>query len=82
VQLEAGHTQLLLVHLDAAAPGVAYGCSLRSAGGELVPVGSWTPSTAGDATWAVEVPTSVAEGATDVVLTGSDGAVLASATLQ
>lgn len=81
VLVTSGDRPTLVVSLDGVRPGSSYGCQVRLADGTLVEVGSWTPSTAEEATWAVPLAATTAE-ATEVVITGSGGAPLSSAMLS
>lgn len=76
-----GERPTLLVALDGARSGMTYSCEVRLADGTTIDVGSWTPTTDGETTWAVALdPTAAA--ADQVVLTGPSGTQMASASLS
>ncbi len=80
VAVEAGEHPTLVMVVDRVRPGVGYDCVVRGPDGELVTVGSWSPSE-GPASWSVPLDPSL--GAVDeVMLVGSGGTTLATATLS
>jgi hypothetical protein len=78
VTIDDGDDPTLAMAVDLVLPGVPYDCVVRTESGDLVTVGSWTPTSAGSAHWTVALDPSIGE-LSEVRLVGPADTTLATA---
>ena len=78
VTIDGGDAPTLAMAVDLVLPGVPYDCVVRTESGDLVTVGSWTPTSAGGAHWTVALDPALGE-LSEVRLVGPGDTTLATA---
>jgi len=81
VTLDGADARTLAMAVDLVLPGVPYDCVVRTESGDVVTVGSWTPTSAGGAQWTVALDPTLGA-LSEVRLVGPGDTTLATARLS